>query len=104
MPPVKISHTLPSGKVIDLYYVGSLASALGRTSLTIRKWEISGVIPTTCFKDSLGRRLYSQEMINLIVDCAEKAQIKQGSSLSDTCFTKLCTEGLEKLRKKYFRK
>lgn len=92
---------LPTGEDIELYYIGTLATALGRKTDTIRKWEIAGVIPDPFFKDSNGRRLYSKEQIQVIVSCAERAKIKQGASIARTSFSKWCHEGLEELRKKY---
>lgn len=61
MPAVKKDFVLPNGQKIELFYIGTLASALGRSTNAIRKWEIAGVIPDPCFKDERGRRLYSQE-------------------------------------------
>ena len=70
MPALKQTFRLPSGETIELFYIGTLASALGRTTNTVRKWEIAGVIPDPCFQDPYGRRLYSQEQIDVIVKCA----------------------------------
>ena len=101
LPSVKQKFKLPNGQVIDLFYIGSLAAALGRTTNTVRKWEIAGVIPDPFFKDSNGRRLYSQEQIDAIVRCAERARIKQGLSIANTSFSQWCYKELEVLRKKY---
>lgn len=51
-----------------LYKIGSVARALNRASVTIRKWEQEGVIPVSPYKmpsrDERGhRRLYSREQI-----------------------------------------
>ena len=54
MPAVKKVCKLPNGDDIELFYIGSLASALGRSTNAIRKWEIAGVIPDPCFKDDRG--------------------------------------------------
>lgn len=78
--PAKKSYTFPSGEELDLYYIGTLADCLGRDSKTIRKWEISGVIPPTIFRDNNNNRMYTKEQIDLIVECAERSQISQGSS------------------------
>lgn len=101
MPAIKQTFKLPNGDVVDLFYIGALASALGRNTNTIRKWEIAGIIPDPCFKDKFGRRLYTQEQIDVIVNCAEKAKIKQGASISRTSFSKWCYDELEKLKQKY---
>lgn len=96
---------LPSGNIIDVYPIGVLAKALNRSSLTIRRWEKKGIIPDTFFTDSRGFRMYSMEQINIIVDCEKKAGInKKGTSIVDTCFSKMCHERLNELRLKYARK
>ena len=101
MPALKQTFRLPNGETIELFYIGTLASALGRTTNTVRKWEIAGVIPDPCFQDPYGRRLYSQEQIDAIVNCAERAKIKQGSSIANTSFSQWCHKELEKLKEKY---
>jgi hypothetical protein len=104
MPAVKTTFILPNKKEIELYYIGSLASALGRTPNSIRKWEIGGIIPDTCFRDNEGRRLYSQEQINAIVTCAEKANIKQGQSIANTSFSVWVHKEMKDLKEKYMKK
>ena len=101
MPALKQNFKLPNGQVIELFYIGNLANALGRTTNTIRKWEIAGVIPDPCFQDANGRRLYSQEQIDAIVRCAEKAKIKQGLSIANTSFSQWCHKELDALKEKY---
>lgn len=54
------------GKITPLYTVGSLAVALNRSPITLRKWEAEGVIPAAPFilpsDDKRGqRRMYSME-------------------------------------------
>lgn len=97
----KCKYTLPSGKEVDLYYVGQLATALGRTPDTIRKWELAGIIPSTCFRDKLGCRLYTAEQIEAAVRVAEKCKIMQGKRMGDTTFTKQLTVEFKKLEEKY---
>ena len=101
MPAVKKEFKLPNGQTIELFYIGALASALGRSTNAIRKWEIAGVIPDPCFKDEQGRRLYSQEQIDVIVQCAERAKIKQGLSIANTSFSTWVHKELAILRDKY---
>ena len=98
----KIMNTkLPNGEVIDLYPIGVLAKALDRTALTIRRWEREGIIPDTFFVNSRGHRMYSQEQIDIIVQCANEAQIKKGYSILSTEFSELCKYRLGELLKKY---
>lgn len=104
MPPVSKKVRLPNGEEVEVFYIGYLANALGRSSGTIRKWEISGVIPDSCFRDSNGRRMYTQEQIDVIVRCAEKAKISQGLSIANTSFSNWVHRELDELRKKYLGK
>lgn len=101
MPAVSKTVTLKNGQQLELFYIGTLASALGRSTNAVRKWEIAGVIPDPCFKDELGRRLYSQEQIDVIVSCAERAKIKQGLSIANTSFSTWVHKELAVLRDKY---
>lgn len=61
---------LVGGQPQEFYKLGSLAEALQRKQVTIRKWEADGVIPNPTFilpsksKDVRGqRRLYTKEQI-----------------------------------------
>ena len=96
-----VTITTPSGEVVDLYPIGTLAEELGRTSQSIRKWEIGGVLPDSMFRDKNGRRLYSREQIDIIVECAEKAGILQGRAMNNTTFSNNCYKRLEELKKRY---
>jgi DNA-binding transcriptional MerR regulator len=99
--PVKESIKVKmNGTETELFYIGYLAFCLGRSVQTIRKWEISGVIPS-CFKDRGGRRLYSQEQIDIIVSIAEECKIKQGLSIANTNFSQKVHKALKELNQKY---
>ena len=52
-----------------------------------------------CFKDSNGRRLYTEEQINLIVQIAEETKLGQGKSTS--AFSNKVHKALKELNKKY---
>jgi MerR HTH family regulatory protein len=57
-----------NGRPVEFYTVGSLASALNRKTVTIRKWEMTGIIPEPTFispsPDPRGqRRLYTESQI-----------------------------------------
>lgn len=93
-------YTSPTGVETTLYPISYLADALGRGAGTIRKWEIDGTIPQTPFRDKNNRRLYSEEHINAIVACAERAKIKNGVPMSNTRFTKWCFEKFNEINKK----
>lgn len=96
-----ISYTSPTGKSTTLYGIGVLANALGRTTQTVRKWEIGGIIPVTPFKQG-NKRLYSQEHIDAIVNCAEKYQIKAGKSIAQTAFVRHVYKEFDRLNHYFF--
>ena len=93
---------LSNGVVVELYPISVLAEELGRTSQTIRKWEVAGILPNSIFKDKNGRRMYSKEQIETIVRVAEECNIRQGYSVSNTSFPSKVYEALEELNKKYY--
>ena len=99
----EVEYTSPTGKKTTLYNIGVLAEALGRTSQTIRKWEIWGVIPPTPFKTKEGKRLYSKEHIDAIVKCAESSHIMQGSNISSTVFAKKVYKEFQKVNDYFFK-
>lgn len=101
MGRVKCTYTLPNGETVELFFIGRLATALGRDANTIRKWEIAGILPSTCFRDRLGDRLYTAEQIEAVVKVAEKCKLMQGRRMCDTSFTKRVTEEFKRLEEKY---
>jgi DNA-binding transcriptional MerR regulator len=103
--PVKDSKkTNINGKEYELFYISNLAFALGRSEQTIRKWEISGVLPNSCFKDRFGRRMYTQTQIDIIVSIAEECKIKQGASIANTSFSSKVHKALAEHNKIYLKK
>ncbi|MBO8161060.1 MAG: MerR family transcriptional regulator [Thermosipho sp. (in: Bacteria)] len=97
-----VKKAIINGEEVELYYINELAHALGRTSATIRKWEISGVLPDATFKDKVGRRMYTKEQIDTIVRIAEECRIRQGHSIANTGFSRKVHKALAELNKKYF--
>lgn len=95
---------LPNGKKVKLYPISILAECLGRTPSCIRKWELHGVLPKTMFTDNFGNRLYSEEQIHIIINCAEDAKLGSSKPVSKTNFKKLVHARLSELAKKYTRK
>lgn len=95
-------YTTPTGVKVKLYSISVLAEAIGRTSQTVRKWEVSGVIPKTPFKDPQGNRMYSKAQIDLVVFSAEKSKLKQGKGMSGLKFSERIYKGFERLNKHYF--
>lgn len=99
----EIPYTSPTGVETKLYNIGVVAEAIGRTSQTIRKWEVGGVIPPTPFKQK-GKRLYSTEHIDAIVKCAESTRIMQGSKTSQSSFSEKLYEEFQKVNDLLFKK
>lgn len=103
--PVRDSKKVTiNGKEIELFYIRALAYALGRSEQTIRKWEISGVLPNTCFRDKYQRRMYTQEQIDIIVKIAEECKIKQGLSIANTSFSHKVHKALAEHNKIYMKR
>lgn len=87
-----------------LYNIWVFSRSLGREPVTIRKWEISGTIPKTPFKDKKsGHVYYSEEQIRIVINCAERAKLCDGRKISDTSFTKWVTEQWNVLFDEIFR-
>ena len=97
-----IDWTSPTGVETKLYPIGVLAYNLGRSTQTVRKWEVSGVIPATPFKNSRGQRLYSHEMIDEVVKNAFDCHISQGSAMLGKPFANRNYKAFQKLNEKYF--
>lgn len=93
--------TVINGEEVTLYPISRLATELGRSTQTIRKWEIGGILPQPIFKDKHGRRLYSLEQIEAIVECAIKSNVRQGYSVANTNFSPRVYKALEEINKKY---
>lgn len=93
---------LDNGMTVEVFSINVLASELGRTSQTIRKWEVGGILPKALFKDKkTGKRFYSREQIDTIVRCAEESNIRQGYSVSNTSFPDRVHTALKILNQKY---
>jgi hypothetical protein len=65
------------------YTIGEVAFKLGRQSQTVRKWETTGIIPTSGIRNQAGRRLYSQEMLDVLIAAAKKYDIRQGYEIQN---------------------
>ena len=96
-----LKMTLKNGVQVELFPIGELADYLGRTTQTVRKWELSGVLPNALFRNKRGYRLYTREQIMLIGKTAEETQLMTGRQYSKIKFSKLVKERLAKLNLKY---
>lgn len=80
-----IPYTTPTGIKTYLYNIGTVAEAIRRTSQTIRRWEDVCILPKPPFKVG-GKRFYSDEHIDAIVECLEKSNVRPGVKIQDTSF------------------
>jgi len=75
--------TLPNGRQLEFYTIGSLAKALNRTIPTLRQWMQREKLPQSPYrlpskldkngKVIEGRRLYSKAMVEITVEMFTKA-------------------------------
>jgi len=78
-----VEKTLPNGRTLKFYMVGSLAKALNRTNPTLKQWMQRGKLPESPYRlptkvDKIGRvregrRLYSKAMVEITVELFAKA-------------------------------
>jgi hypothetical protein len=102
--------TLPNGERLDVYSINALANALQRNPRTLQRWEQHQLIPPPFFRIfKKGRRLrfYSQEQIDIMVQCAEEAGVldtkkrRKLSRVNLSVFSQLCYKRLGELRERY---
>lgn len=81
-----------NGKVVQMFPIGALAKALGRETVTIRRWEAEGIIPVSLWRhsseSSYGKvRLYSRELIEGIAEIArDEGVLTRGRPINSTRF------------------
>lgn len=98
-------RTLPNGKDVELFLIGSLAAALGRPIITIRSWIKEGYLPSAPYrlpvkkdingKDHQGRRLYSRAMIEAAIELFDKAGILETKRIDWSQHQRLSNEVAE---------
>lgn len=78
---------------MDMYAIGELASALGRKSGTLRKWEELGILPQATYvmhpsTEQGRRRMYSADQVVGIVRIASEEGILYSprNAIKDTAF------------------
>lgn len=74
IPKYKI-FTFPNGHQEKMYMLDVLSRQLHITMATLRTWERAHILPTSGFRDERNNRLYTEEQINRIVDCAERCHM-----------------------------
>jgi DNA-binding transcriptional MerR regulator len=94
-----------NGKDMTLYPISVLAKSLSeaigdeRTTQTVRKWEVQGIIPPAIFRVGQ-KRLYAREQIDAICKIAKDCNIRQGVSLTLTNFSVRVYQELKIVNKK----
>lgn len=84
-----------NGVEMEFFTVGDLGRALGgRKAVTMRKWEIEGILPPTVFRapsldDRAKHRLYTREQVEGIVRIAEEEGVLTAykNRIKDTNFS-----------------
>lgn len=84
-----------NGVETEFFTVGDLGRALGgRKSVTMRKWEIEGILPPTTFRapsldDRAKHRLYTREQVEGIILIAEEEGVLTAykNRIKDTNFS-----------------
>jgi MerR-like DNA binding protein len=66
-----------AGKPMEFVTIGDLAAALGRSAVTLRRWETQGILPRAKYRApgavrQKARRLYTVEQRDAIVRIAEE--------------------------------
>lgn len=93
---------LPNGETLQVFTIKRFAESIGRSQLTIRRWEKLGIIPNTFFVSDRGFRMYSQEQIDAVVDALkEVGYFNKASGLLSTDFSSLCHKKWGELKIKY---
>lgn len=82
------------GAEVEFFPVGALATALGRSSVTIRMWENTGILPKARYRsggvEGKQRRLYTRAQIEGVVRIAQEEgilYITRKIAIADTQFT-----------------
>jgi len=73
-------------KNLELYLVGELSLSLGKSPITIRRWESLGILPPAKFRDKSGKRLYTKYQIDKLKILVASVKIKQGVYFMKTKF------------------
>lgn len=92
------------GRDVEFFYIGSLAKALGRSAITLRRWEDNGVIPRSGYtkpsSDPRGkRRLYSRQQVEGIIRIANDEGLLEKKTTLTVRFTERVTELFRELKR-----
>lgn len=94
------------GRDVEFFYIGQLARALGRSPITLRRWEDNGVIPRSGYtkpsKDPRGkRRLYTRGQCESVIRIAfEEGLLNSKRAILGTKFTERVTSRFKELKRR----
>jgi len=71
------------GKSIKMFTIGEVAKELGRSHLTVRKWERDGVLPPAEYRSESNRRLYTEAQVEAIKRMVEKHNVRKGVKIPE---------------------
>ena len=101
MPKKQTSIVLPTGEVLELFYIKVFADSIGRSTQTVKRWHEERLLPETFFHDKKGCRLYSQEMIDVVKRAIGVMQVTRGRRMDLSPFSPIVYKEWEKLKLKY---
>lgn len=97
----KVKFVSVGGAKFELHTIGYVAQKVGRSTLTLRRWERLSIIPSPVFKSKTGRRLYTNEEIDLLGRLIEELGLRRGLNILETRFHELVTTGFNRIRKTF---
>jgi len=76
MKPLKVWKTVVmevDGVKVQLFHIGVLSRIVGRSTKTLKTWELRGHLPETPYRSKTGHRLYTLEMVEAIMEALREA-------------------------------
>jgi hypothetical protein len=92
------------GELVEFFFVGAVAQALGRSSNTIRRWIEYGTIPQARFRINAvsikgSRRLWTRAQVEGMRRIAREEGLFDGRNVGATQFSERVTELFRQLKK-----
>lgn len=73
-----------TSREVWMYTSGALSQALDRQTQTLRLWEKQGIMPTALYRDTRGRRLYTEDQVRGIVALFREFRFEQPYAWRDS--------------------
>lgn len=87
------------GNRVTLYTISDLANAIGRDTITVRKWELHGFIPRAAMRTKSGYRLYTKAEIETLAIIVKEENLRIGQSFKNTKLKERVFADWAKIRK-----